>query len=111
MTENLFIGCNGHVSAIEPSSGKELWRTQLSTTVTSSFVTAGEDVTVLSHSTFVFAGCNGHLFCLDAASGAVLWHNELEGLGHNDITLAIAGKSVQLVVRREEIGVESDDEN
>ena len=34
---------------------------------------------------------------LDAGSGDLLWHNELKGLGHNDVTIAIAGKAVQFV--------------
>jgi outer membrane protein assembly factor BamB len=45
----------------------------------------------------VFAGSQGHLFCLDAATGAMLWQNGLKGMGYNDVTLAIAGKSIQFV--------------
>ena len=59
--------------------------------------TKARDVCVLKHDARVFVGCNGHLFCLDAESGKRLWRNDLRGLGHNDITLAIAGKAIQFV--------------
>lgn len=75
--------------------GVELWRTKLTTGSISA--TTRQDVSVLDHDGKVFAGCHGHLFCLDARSGEVLWHNKLEGLGYNDVTLTIAGRSVQAV--------------
>jgi len=81
--------------ATSPRSGTELWRTKLVTGMLSA--TAYQDVSVLDHDGKVFAGCHGHLFCLDARSGEVLWHNKLDGLGHNDVTLSIAGRSVQAV--------------
>lgn len=93
--ERLYIGSNGHVAAIDPNSGDELWRTRLSEGIFAA--TKHQDVCVLEHEGRVFAGCHGHLFCLDAATGNVLWHNELTGFGHNDVTLAIAGKSIQFV--------------
>ena len=94
-SQNLYIGSNGHVAAIDPRDGRDVWRTRLGSSVLSA--TTRQDVCVLEHEGRVFAGCNGHLFCLDAASGELLWHNELDGLGHNDVTLAIAGKSIQFV--------------
>lgn len=93
--EHLYIGSNGHVAALDPTTGTEIWRTKLGGGMFST--TGSQDVCVLEHDGRVFAGSAGHLFCLDAASGTVLWHNELSGLGHNDVTLAIAGKSVQFV--------------
>ena len=93
--ERLYIGSNGHVVALDPTNGDEIWRTRLGAGLFSA--TGHQDVCVLEHEGRLFAGSFGHLFCLDAASGEVLWHNELKGLGHNDVTLAIAGKSVQFV--------------
>jgi outer membrane protein assembly factor BamB len=49
----------------------------------------------------VFAGGSGHLFCLEANSGRILWHNPLEGFGHNDISLAMDGVSVQYLAKVE----------
>ena len=92
---NLYIGCNGYVLAIRVADGVELWRTKLSDSAFSS--TGGEDVCLIEDEGRVLAGCAGHLFCLDAATGVHLWHNELKGLGHNEVTLAMAGKSVQFV--------------
>ncbi len=91
----LYIGCNGYVSAIQPQTGHEAWRTQLKEGFVGS--SRGSDVCVLEHDGIVFAGCNGHLFALDARSGGLLWENELKGMGYNDVTLAIAGKSIQYV--------------
>lgn len=95
MNDLLYIGTNGTVVALRPESGEDVWRTQLNTGFWSS--TTYADVCVLEHGGTVFAGCNGHLFGLDAATGEVRWHNELKGLGHNDVTLAIAGKAIQFV--------------
>lgn len=93
--ELLYIGCNGHVAAIRPEDGQEVWRTKLTGGFWS--VTTYADVCVLEHEGRVFAGSNGHLFCLDATTGQILWHNQLKGLGHNDVTLAMAGKAIQFV--------------
>ena len=90
----LCIGTNGHAAAIDPGTGAELWRSKLG----SGFLATGsEDVCVLDDEGRVFAGCFGGLFCLDAANGDILWKNDLKGLGHNDVTLSIAGKSIQFV--------------
>lgn len=95
-TELLYIGSNGHVSAIDPQTGAEVWRTKLGGGGMFS-PTGHQDVCVLQHEGHVFAGCHGHLFCLDAATGQELWQNGLKGMGHNDVTLAMGGKSVQYV--------------
>lgn len=95
MSVHLYIGCNGYVAAVDAKSGAEVWRKKLSTGVMSA--TSHEDVAVLDHGDVIFAGCHGHLFCLSATSGEVLWHNKLEGLGYNDVTLSIGGRSVQAV--------------
>jgi outer membrane protein assembly factor BamB len=93
--DTLYIGCHGHVAAIAAATGTELWRTALGTGLLS--MTAHQDVCLLENAGRVFAGCQGHLFCLDTSTGEVLWHNRLEGLGHNEVTLAMAGQSVQFV--------------
>jgi outer membrane protein assembly factor BamB len=94
-TELLYIGCNGQVAAIDPETGNEVWRATLGGGLFGS--PGAKDVTVLQHEDRVFAGCHGHLSCLDAGTGRVLWQNELKGMGYNDVTLAIAGKSIQFV--------------
>jgi hypothetical protein len=90
---SLFVGCNGKVAAIDLTTGAELWRTKLKSGVLSA--TSLEDVAVLDQGDKVYAGCNGHLFCLNATTGEILWHNQLEGMGYNDVTLSIDGRSVQ----------------
>ena len=88
----LYIGINGCAAAIDPQTGREIWRTELSTGFFS-----GSDVCVLEHEGQVFAGTNGYLFALDGATGNIIWENGLEGMGHNEVTLSIAGKSIQFV--------------
>ncbi|PTX94600.1 PQQ-binding-like beta-propeller repeat protein [Opitutus sp. ER46] len=92
--ENLIIGCNGTVARIDPGTGKLAWKTSLKTGSLLS-ATSHEDVTVLLRGSIVFAGCAGHLFCLDGEDGKILWHNPLEGFGHNDVSLAMDGVSIQ----------------
>ncbi len=89
----LYIGTNGHVSAIDPNTGDELWRTRL---MEGFFrATTGSDVRVIDKDDVVYAGCSGHVFALDAATGRILWQNNLPGLGHGDVFMSIAGVSVQ----------------
>lgn len=95
MTRQIYIGINGLVAALDTNSGVELWRTELSTGMLSA--TGMQDVAVLDHADRVYAGCHGHLFCLNASDGQVLWHNELKGMGHNDVTLSIGGRSIQVM--------------
>ncbi|HXQ36645.1 MAG TPA: PQQ-binding-like beta-propeller repeat protein [Anaerolineales bacterium] len=93
----LYIGTNGCVAAIDPQGGREIWRTELPS---GGFFSSGSDVCVLEHDGTVFAGSQGYVFALDGETGDILWENGLEGLGHNDVTLSIAGKSIQFVSTR-----------
>ena len=68
----LVIGVGGHVVAVHPVTGAELWRTKLK---------ASSFVTVHQAGGHIFAGANGELFCLCPTSGSILWHNKLKGLG------------------------------
>jgi len=97
---SLFLGTNGSVAGIDPATGEIRWKTELRGGGFASS-TSRQDVSVLLCGTIVFAGCAGHLFCLDANSGAILWHNPLTGFGHNDISLAMEGVSVQFLQKTE----------
>jgi outer membrane protein assembly factor BamB len=99
MQRNLFIGSNGHVCAIDPGTGVEIWRTRLQEGVMTA--THSADVSVLVKDGRVFAGSQGHLFALDGDSGVILWHNELEGLRFNDIALAFEGQAIQFLQKVE----------
>ena len=94
MEQNLYIGCNGHVSAVDIQTGAELWRVKLKPGVLSA--TTYEDVSVIVRDGIIYAGCNGHVFAL-SLDGRILWHNPLKGMGHNDISLAFEGQSVQYI--------------
>jgi outer membrane protein assembly factor BamB len=93
-TELLIIGIGGHVVAIDPSSGTEVWRTK---------VKRSEFVTVSPAGSVVFAGAGGELFCLDSAGGQILWHNKLKGLGTGLVTFAsseVAAAAAALAAKR-----------
>ena len=91
---NLIIGIGGHAVAIDPATGKELWRTRLKS---SHFVTVKEEPSC------VYAGAGGELFCLDRATGEILWRNRLKGLGlgvigfsgDSDVVLAAAAAAAR----------------
>lgn len=93
MQHLLFIGSNGHVCAIDPQSGNEVWRTRLQEGVFNATHLA--DVSVVVRDSVVYAGSQGHLFALSAQTGSILWHNPMKGLRFNDISLAFEGLSVQ----------------
>ncbi len=92
----LIIGTNGHVAAIDTSTGEIRWQTSLDT---GGFLSSTnyQDVSVLVREGIVYAGVAGHLYGLHQETGEILWHNSLSGLGHNDISLAMEGVSVQFV--------------
>ena len=76
----LFIGIGGHVAAIDPTTGAELWRTKLAV--------GGGFVSVTTHGPYLVAAHSGELYCLDREDGRILWHNTLKGLGVGFITFA-----------------------
>ncbi len=73
------IGIGGHVLALDPATGTEVWRTKLK----------GSDfVTVSIVGGKIYAAAGGELFCLDLSTGQVLWNNRLKGLGTGLVSLA-----------------------
>ena len=100
----LYLGCNGTVSALDPASGQEVWRTKLETDGVGIFGGAAryQDVNVIEDDGIVVAGVNGYGVGLDAQSGTVLWQNELKGMGFNDVTMCIGGKTIQTVGKPKE---------
>ena len=82
----VYVGIHGHVLALDPATGTELWRTKLEgvRARTSSFVN------VLLDGEQVYASFSGEVFCLDARTGALRWQNQLRGLGTGLVTMASA---------------------
>lgn len=85
MAGKLYIGIGGHVVALDPGSGSELWRTKLK---------SSPFVTVVAQGDVVLAGAAGELFCLDAATGSIRWHNPLKGLGTGVVSFGNATGAV-----------------
>lgn len=82
---HIIIGLGGHVAAIDPGSGVEIWRTKLR---------GSGFVTILQTDERVYAGAGGQLFCLDASSGSILWSNPLKGLGLGVVAFSNSGDLV-----------------
>jgi outer membrane protein assembly factor BamB len=96
----LIIGCNGYVSAILASNGKEQWRTKLREGPLGG--SRGSDVSVLIDGDKIFAGCIGRIYALRSSDGVILWENELKGMGINEVALARQGTSTQFITRIEQ---------
>jgi outer membrane protein assembly factor BamB len=78
-TSAVFVGVKGTVLAVDRSSGKTLWSTELK----------GSDfVDVMLVDDDLFAASKGRLYRLDPAGGAILWVNDLPGLGWGIVSIA-----------------------
>ena len=78
----LFIGIGGHVVAVRPSDGQEIWRQK---------VKSASFMTVLVSGDAVYAGAGGELFCLDGTTGRIRWRNRLKGLGSGLVSFGRLG--------------------
>jgi outer membrane protein assembly factor BamB len=90
MTPNIFIGIGGHVVALRPEDGTEVWRTKLG---------SGQFCAVAELDGRLYAGVNGQVWCLDPATGAVLWPNKLKRLGMGYVTFAAGGTGALAAAR------------
>ena len=97
----IYIGTYGHVSCVDPQTGREVWRTALTGTGLFGGTSVG-DVTVLEAGDIIIAGVSGNLFGIDKASGRLLWHNELKGLSYGVVSIAGAGQAVEFMHRVEQ---------
>jgi outer membrane protein assembly factor BamB len=80
----LFIGTNKYIAAICPATGRELWRTRLTSS-------GGYVVSLMYSDGRLFAGHGGNVFCLDPENGAILWNNPLPRMGFHPVMLAREG--------------------
>ena len=81
----LYVGTNGHVLALDPVRGEELWRTKLPKRST------GAPTTIVIKGHHLFVGHYGRVFALDRRTGEVLWQNELSKTGYHAVLLAMEG--------------------
>jgi outer membrane protein assembly factor BamB len=86
----IFIGIAGKILALDRSTGRELWRTDLK---------GGDFTNVVLQDGDLFATTKGELFCLDPATGAIRWQNPLKGLGRGLVTIATAGGQQTVLMR------------
>jgi hypothetical protein len=90
--DRIYVGAQGHVVALEGSSGREMWRTKLRGR---GFVTTG------SQGGRLVAATGGYLFCLDPVTGAILWENALKGLGLGFVSIGGASTLEAAAVQAE----------
>jgi outer membrane protein assembly factor BamB len=100
--EVIIIGCNGYVLAINSAMGTENWRVKLRAGILGG--SRGSDVSVLVDGDKVFAGCWGRIYALRISDGSILWENELNGVGFNEVALAMPGVNTQFITRVEHHG-------
>jgi outer membrane protein assembly factor BamB len=94
LSDRLFIGVGGHIVAIDPGTGEEIWRTKLKTSglaLDSSLI-----ATVSVAGSRVYGAAGGELFCLDPTSGDILWRNRLKRLGMGVVTFPGTSDAVAL---------------
>jgi outer membrane protein assembly factor BamB len=78
----IFIGIAGTVIALDRSTGKAVWRSDLKSSDFTNVVLQDGDL---------YATTKGEFFCLDPATGEIRWQNRLKGLGTGLISIATAG--------------------
>ena len=80
----IYIGVRGSVLALDPSTGAQLWQTEL---------TGSGFVNIVLQGKLILATTKGEIFALDPASGATVWHNKLTGFGLGFVTIAGASQA------------------
>jgi outer membrane protein assembly factor BamB len=66
------VGCiNGDLIALQASSGRQLWKTNVGTSI--------KTITIGEKAIFV-GGSQGRITALSSASGQILWHDDLQGV-------------------------------
>ena len=72
LANRLFIGVGGHLVAIDPATGEEMWRSKLK---------GSHVATVSTIDGSLYGAAGGELCRVDPATGAIIWRNRLKGLG------------------------------
>jgi glucose dehydrogenase len=89
----IYIGIQGSVLALDPSTGIELWQTDLR---------GREFVNVTVQGGMIVAATKGEVFALETGTGAILWRNKLKGLGMGFVTIAGAAQAPPMARRKEQ---------
>ncbi|MEL7342326.1 MAG: PQQ-binding-like beta-propeller repeat protein [Bacteroidota bacterium] len=87
MRDYLYVATAGHVVAIDPQNGNEIWRTKIGTRSTVHFIIQDKQI---------IATVMGTIVALDAMTGTILWENKLPKLGYQHISLQLGEKSLQM---------------
>lgn len=79
MQDRFYVGVKRYVLCLDRQTGREIWRTELKSSVLVNLVVSGD---------MIFAHAGGVMFGLRTADGAILWRNEFEGLGYGYCLIA-----------------------
>jgi outer membrane protein assembly factor BamB len=79
----LYAATSGHVIAVDPISGQELWRQKLPK--------ARSVMTMLLKGDFLYVGSGGYVYCLDRYLGEIRWRSDLKRLGFDCVMLTMEG--------------------
>ena len=85
--KRIFIATSATIVAIDKSTGRELWKTELSGSIL-----GGMDLTSMAFDDInIYAHAKGELFCLSQSNGRILWRNGLTGLGYRACIIGVPG--------------------
>jgi len=80
----VFIGIKGTALALDRTTGKEIWRTELK---------GGDFVNLVLDGGDLLATTHGEIFLPRSSHGAIRWNNPLKGLGWGLVAIASSGAS------------------
>jgi outer membrane protein assembly factor BamB len=87
----LYIGGGGRVYALERSTGRKAWETELKT----GWFKSGKDfVSLVEGLDHLYAVSYGIVFALHKGSGEILWRQEIPALRYQIATLTIDGAAL-----------------
>lgn len=92
MNDWLYIGIKGSVLCLAKRNGKEIWRTNLRSSVLVNVVVDGD---------LVYAYARGHLYGLDANTGDLIWENPLPGLGYGHCIIATKDSQTAVIAAQQ----------
>ena len=81
-TKLIYLGIKASVVALDSTTGKQLWATNLKGSDFVNVVIEGDNLCATTH---------GEVFCLDARSGVIRWQNPLKGYGLGLASIAVEG--------------------
>jgi len=93
MNNLIYIGLRGSVLALDRSTGRAVWKSDL---------TGADFVNVALDNSQLYAATKGEVFRLDPSNGEIRWHNKLPGMGRGLVTFASASDQQAISIREKQ---------